>query len=431
MSRDRERTEADIADTQIQARRAIEALRSGVPNRDAVAALGTAQDAVVQSFRSMLSGVTTDDPGRTSAGRRGLILGGGFGSGKSHVLEHLAHEALEANFVVSRVVISKETPLHDPTKVFRAAAESAQAPGRQGAALPEITASLDTRCQSFADFSRWVDSPESGLNKRFAATLFLFDGLRGNDMEFVDLIVRFWAGDPLRVPDVRRRLKESGEAVTFDLVPIKERDLSIERARFVSRLVQAAGFAGWVVLVDEVELIGRYSVLQRAKAYGEVARWVRGTPSDDGVPVRSVLAVSDDFAAAVLEGKNDLETIPNKLRARADPTYDLMAGHAETGMRLLNHDVQLLERPDQAVLDATYQRVKSIHGAAYGWEPGDVYGVERDVSTRMRQYVRAWINEWDLGRLDSSYVADTEVTSIEVGYGEDVDLGGGAGDSGE
>ena len=48
--------------------------------------------------------------------------------------------------------------------------------------------------------------------------------------------MRFWAGDPLPVADLRRRLKEAGAAATYRLAAIKERDLSRQRFRFVSRL---------------------------------------------------------------------------------------------------------------------------------------------------------------------------------------------------
>src|SRR6266511_4247709 len=76
-----------------------------------------------------------EQAGDRPAGARhpaGLLLGGGFGSGKSHLLEHLAQLALDAGFVVGRVVVSKETPLYDPVKVFRAAAASAVVPGGHG-----------------------------------------------------------------------------------------------------------------------------------------------------------------------------------------------------------------------------------------------------------------------------------------------------------
>src|SRR3954454_20015238 len=106
-------------DRQIVLRRAIEALRAGVPNRDAVSALGSTQRVIEQQFVEHLELVEALPGFCASPG--GMLLGGGFGSGKSHVLEHLQHLALARGYVVSKVVISKETPLHDPGKVFRSA----------------------------------------------------------------------------------------------------------------------------------------------------------------------------------------------------------------------------------------------------------------------------------------------------------------------
>jgi uncharacterized Ntn-hydrolase superfamily protein len=66
----------------LSARRAVEALRSGVPSRDAVAALGSGQSDIEDRFIQVLDTTGTV----RSTGRRGLLLGGGFGSGKSHLL---------------------------------------------------------------------------------------------------------------------------------------------------------------------------------------------------------------------------------------------------------------------------------------------------------------------------------------------------------
>src|SRR5205085_9497103 len=102
------------AAVRVQRRRALEALRAGVPNRDAVMVLGSLQVGVEDRFSQLLDVVET----RPSQAAGGMLIGGGFGSGKSHVLEHLAHVALERGFVVPKVVVSKETPLHDPAKVY-------------------------------------------------------------------------------------------------------------------------------------------------------------------------------------------------------------------------------------------------------------------------------------------------------------------------
>ena len=107
---------------QLHARRALEALRSGVPNKDAVQALGCDQPAVIDQYVRQLS-TTIEAVGEQA---QGLMVEGGFGAGKSHLLEYLKYLALEQGFVCSVVVLGKETPLYDPAKVFAAAAEAAE-----------------------------------------------------------------------------------------------------------------------------------------------------------------------------------------------------------------------------------------------------------------------------------------------------------------
>jgi len=414
-------------DRSVAARRAVEALRSGVPSRAAVAALGAAQTDIEDRFAALLDQVREGPAGTPRPG--GLLVGGGFGSGKSHLLEHLTHLALQADFVVSRVVVSKETPLLEPATVFRAAAESALVPHGyvQGSALAEAAAALDADSAAWVELSRWVNSPHSELNERFAATLLLFGRLGANDGELAEAIVRFWSGDPIRVAELRRRLRETGEA-RFALPAVPARELARQRLRFAARLFAAAGYAGWVMLFDEVELIGRYSVLQRGRSYAELARWVRGDEADPGLSLVAVLAMTDDFEAAVVSGKNDRETVPAKLRARQTHEADEVAAQAELGMRVIDREMLLLTAPDTAELDRAYARLKELHGEAFGWGPPDVAGLERLGATRMRQYVRAWINEWDLVRLDPEFTPAIEVVGETVatalGYQEDARLEG-------
>ena len=404
----------------LSARRALEALRAGVPSRDAVAVLGSLQTAIDDRFSELLASV--NDPGRTEP-VGGILIGGGFGSGKSHVLQHLAERALSAGFVVSKVVISKETGLHDPVKVLRAAVEEAQVPGRLGSAIDEIASGLHTASPEYAALYRWVHSDGVPIDSRFAATLFVHEYARG-DAEFADRIVRFWAGDPLPLADLRRRLKEAGASGTYKLASVKERDLAIQRFRFIPRLIRAAGFAGWVILLDEVELIGRYSFLQRAKSYAEVNRWIRGDRDDPGAPLAAVLATVEDFETQVLVGKNDIELIPSRLRLKGTADADLLAGAAEAGMRVIERQQVPVQPPDREALDRTYGALKSIHAAAHGWEPPDVEGLERLPSNRMRQYVRAWINEWDLLQLDPTYRPSSTTTDVHLDFSEAAELEG-------
>jgi hypothetical protein len=394
-------------------RRAIEALRSGVPNGDAVRVLGSHQPAIEQEYERRLS----DGAGGNG---RGMLVAGDFGTGKSHLLEYLARRALDSGFVASKVVISKETPLYDVAKVFRSALDSARLPDRAGAALPELVEKLRTDRDAAERLQRWLHSQASGMNDRFAATLFLLENTRAAD-EFTDRLVRFWGGDPINVSELRRELRALGEGATYTLGRITNKELAVQRFRFMAALLAEVGYARWVLLFDEVELIGRYSLLQRGRSYAEVARWVRGFDSES-IPVVSVLAISADFVSGVLDPKNDVDQVPNRLRQSGKPEDELTATRAEYGMRVLDRNKHVLEKPSRADLERTHQTLRQVHGTAYGWEPPELRVSASNVAWPMRHYVRSWIHEWDLRRLYPGYEPQIEVRRLDSDYSEDRDL---------
>lgn len=403
-------------------KRAVEALRNGVPNRDAVMVLGCNQSEIEDKFRRQLQ--NTNDVTGDGKPNEGMLVAGDFGSGKSHLLEYLMHLALEQNFVCSKIVISKETPLYDHAKLYRAAAEAAIVPGKRGNAMTEIATALKFNNQDYKDFYQWTHQ-EAGLNARFAATLFLFERM-SNDPELSNRIIRFWSGDKIDSGEIKKYLKACREPVTYKIDKIPEKELALQRFKFAARLIVAAGYSGWVLLIDEVELIGRYSLLQRAKSYAELARWTGKLETSNVAGLISVFAIIEAFRNIVLEGKpegkDDFEKVPNWLRARGTESDLLLANQAERGMRIIQKEFMLLKTPDKDVLAQTYEKVKSIHAKAYDWDPPPVQSIEHLVSARMRQYIKSWITEWDLKRLYPDYNPEIEVTRLEQDYTEDKNL---------
>lgn len=404
-----------MLEAQVQARRTVEALRAGVPNRDAVLALGLASDAVEHQFGQLLAAAE----GEPDEGPRGFLLAGNFGAGKSHSLEYLQQVALGQRFVTSRVTVSKETPLHDPVKLYRAAAHAAIVPGRRGAALPQLAGELDFRSPAYGELFRWVQQPGRDLNQRFAASLFLFERAR-DDPELLDRLIGFWAGEPLPVGELRKTLKALGEHTTYVLENVDMRTLALQRFRFAAALMRAAGYAGWVLLIDEVELVARYTLGQRARAYAELARWTGNLKGEHFPGIVSVLAITSDFEAAVLDARNDRDAVPGRLRASGREADQLLAPRAERGMRLIGRALKL-PPPSARTIDETYAKVRALHGQAYAWSPPAVSSAERATSTSMREYIRWWITEWDLKRLFPDYQPDIEVQSLTQDYSEDAE----------
>jgi len=398
----------------IKHRRAIEALRAGVPNRDAVLALGSTQPEIEKKFREQLQNVETQ--------HQGMLVQGGFGAGKSHLLEFLLQTALEGNFVCSKVVISKETPFYDPVKLYRAAAEAAIVPRRTGDAITEIMTKMNTESQAYADFYQWVNR-NSGLSQMFAATLFIYEQMPGAfNGEARNRIIRFWSGEKIGSAEIKKWLKHCGEAVSFNISKISTKELALQRFKFATRLIMAAGYAGWVLLIDELELIGRYSQKQRGKSYAELARWMGKLEGWETIGLATIGSIIDSFALEVLDGKNDFERVPGKLMAGGSGDEHLLASQAERGMRIIERDAIPLTSPDNSLLQTVYEKIKSIYADAYEWDPPDVTGLERLQATTMRQYVKGWITEWDLKRKYPDYKPEIEAGELKPIYTEDKDL---------
>ena len=90
-------------------------------------------------------------------------------------------------------------------------------------------------------------------------------------------------------------------------------------------------------------------------------------------------------------------------------------------MRLINRDKARLKAPDTQTIQQTCERIRQIHAEAYDWQPPPLT-VERLGITSMREYVKRWITEWDLKRLDPTYTVDLQSTALEQSYSEDTTL---------
>ena len=406
--------------TPVQCRRALEALRSGVPNRDAVAMLGCNQPVIENRFESMLaSAAETSDPVGNGLG---MLVSGDFGSGKSHLLAHLEHLALEQGFVCSTVAVSKETPFYDLARVFKSATENSRIPGHGGRLIEELGQALDLRSGRYADFFRWSNNAAvSGLSPMFPASLLIYERL--DDLELNRAIEDFWAGDSLRKARITTGLREIGQLANYAFKAPRVAELPPQRLRFMSQLIRAAGHKGWVVLIDEIELLAQYSILQRAKSYAELSRWFgrSATPPNPGLVV--VATVTGDFALEIISpdgNKKDSDYVEPRLKER----YQDLIPLAQTGMKILEQEASTLADPSDVEVSAVLEGLRELYNTAYGWETPVLPKASRGAGhqNRMRYRVRASINEWDLRRLYPDYSPDIEVDEFRHSYEEDVDL---------
>ena len=400
--------------------RALEALRNGVPNRDAVKLLGCNQPDAESRFDDMLTQVSDTDNPHSSA--MGMVVSGDFGTGKSHLLNHLEDRALSKGFVCSKVVISKETPLYDLGKVFKSAVDNGRMPDRSGRLIEELGHALKPDTQEYAKFFQWANETKSnGLNQIFPASLLVHE--RSNDFELNNEIEYFWSGDRIKVSRVKDGLRQIGQLQSYSFRAPKATELPPQRLCFVIELIKAAGYKGWVLLLDEIELVGSYSQLQRGRSYAELTRWL-GEAVDELYPgLVTVGTVTGDFAPFVISpggDKKDRDYVVPKLAVR----YSGIIPRAETGMRLLERECIPLVQPNDTEIQHTIDKLRDLYSAAYDWEAPNLKAESRGAGyqNRMRYKVRASINQWDLLRHYPDYVPETEGDEFRHTYVENVDL---------
>lgn len=408
-----------MANGDVSHQRAMEALRSGVPNRDVVKVLGSHQPDLEGKFRRLLQQMSTQAP--QGIPTKGLVIEGGFGSGKSHLLKALQHVALEQNFVCSPIVISKETPFYNVATLFRSAINDALVPGKQGDALTEVARELNFQSPQYAELYDWAHRKDSGCDSRFAATLYLYERMI-NDPELSHRMIRFWAGDPLNNGQLKKYLQGCAPEIPYVFDKLTAQDLAWQRFQFVSRLMMAAGYKGWILLIDEAEIIGRYSFKQRMKSYAEVARWLGVLEKTVCPGIASIVALTDDFQSVVLDEKQDSHKIEQLAQSEEVGDAANLAVVALNGIRLIEQESEALIRPYEPMVDALYEQLRELHGSAYSWNPPPVSAVEKLSSTRMREYVRGWITEWDLRRLYPEAQLDIEIMDVRQTYEEDQEL---------
>ena len=136
----------------------------------------------------------------------------------------------------------------------------------------------------------------------------------------------------MRVSDLRSALREIGELPHYQIsAPL--RGAILQRFAFLTRFFRAAGYTGWVVLFDETEMISKYSVRQRGRAYAHLAQLLGHVKGVATPGLASVFTITHDYTGQVLYGrKNDLEMVPARLKGTRDED---LTGAAEIGMKTI------------------------------------------------------------------------------------------------
>ena len=235
--------------------------------------------------------------------------------------------------------------------------------------------------------------------------------------ELMHGIESFLCGAKPPTAAVRKSLSALGARGMFDLGGVNAAALQLQRPRFMAQLIRAAGFTGWCVLIDEVELIGRYGPMQRATAYAELARWLGLAPELRVPGLHATCAITDDFSDQVINARQDDEKLPERLRQKG---LTRQAEMANAAIRAIQR-ARLLRAPTEDDLARHGETLRGCYAAAYGWTTPAPVVAERHTNRTMRHHVRGWITQWDMLRLQGIRTG-VDVSPIATDYTENMDF---------
>ncbi|MEW6771046.1 MAG: BREX system ATP-binding domain-containing protein [Bacillota bacterium] len=336
--------------------RIIETLRSGVSSRHLSALFSYGRESLLEMVQRDLDGLAA------RGGSRAVVLRGDYGEGKTHFLNTVFNLAQQRNFAVSFVVLSKETPFHRLDRVYPKVACETYLPGENEAGLEALLRDIRPDSKVAAELLAFA---QDELHPKIACVLGNY--FQAPESYHVHLLYRDLVGDWLPLPELKSLHRFNfGRPVKIE--KFTPRLHVWDYFRLLAHLIRVRGFAGWVILFDEFELVGTLGIAARGEAYWNLGRFLFPGESAGLEATYTIFSTFSGFWSVRLlaERRPDLEEVPARLLAKGEPRK------AETVRRVLNTLLQEpvnLESLTTAEIRRMLEKVAELHARAYGWEP--------------------------------------------------------------
>lgn len=333
----------------IEARHIIEALRSGIPSRAVGQYFSEARPKIMKEISGRLDMVC--DSHRSS----GMVICGKYGEGKTHLLNTVFNLAHSNNMVVSYLSLSKETPMDKLYLVYQKVIQNTYLPKRQQPGfmheLEKISSNSPVANEMLLYAAKQLETDKlyylfrSYLNTEDSDEKFLLQA---------DLEGDFIANVPLK--KIYKRI--FNQTVKYNVNFTKTKHCR-DYFSFMGHLFTQMGYHGWVILIDETELMGRLGKKARLNAYRNMADFL--LPEKCPESTFSIFALSASYAEDVIEGKHEYENLAMIYPEAPEP--------AKTVLDMLSRAPQLLPLTRDEIHEILY-KIQDFHGKAYEWTPG-------------------------------------------------------------
>ena len=331
-----------------EARHTIEALRSGIPSRAIGRHFSEARADLLASINETLDRVVETQKSEAA------VISGKYGEGKTHLLNTVWELANRRNMVVSMVSLSKETPLDKLHILYPKLVANTYLPNHT---QPGFTQELSRLSANSVLLQHLLLYTQNRLetNRLYYHLSCL---VKSDDPEEQYLLETDLMGDFIPNHQINRIYRRiTGEKAQFNK-PFAKTKNALDYYHFLSHLFLRLGYAGWVILFDESELIGRYGKKARQKTYLAMDHFL--DPSESLKGVFSLFAFSSSFTADVIEQKGEYET-----------AIESFPDDAEVIHKTLDAIVQAkqLEPLSTKEIHRILEGIITFHARAYDWNP--------------------------------------------------------------
>ncbi len=331
-----------------EARHMIEALRSGVPSHAVGQYFSEARPKIMKEISERLDQVC--EQGKSN----GMVICGKYGEGKTHLLNTVFHLAHSNNMVVSYLSLNKETPMDKLYLVYQKLIQNTYLPMREQPGflheLDGVSANTPIANEMLLYALKQLKTDKlyylfrSYLNTEDPDEKFLLQAdLEGDFVANASLkkIYRRIFNQPVKYNETFSKTKHCGDYLAF-----------------MSHLFTQMKYHGWVILIDETELMGRFGKKARLNAYRNMAQFLQ--PERCPENTFSIFALSASYVEDVIDGKHEYENLAEIYPEEQEPMKSVLD--------LLVRAPQLVPLTKEEINEVLC-KIQDFHGKAYGWTP--------------------------------------------------------------
>jgi len=377
----------DINITHNQAIAVIESLRAGIPTRISTQYLPEVRSTLIEKFNQDLARFDKDESILS-----GRLIWGAYGQGKTHELTCIEHLAMNEGFAVSRITLNRQLSGQNLFKLYQKLATSI----RTNRSLRfGIQHDLETKRAS--DLLSLIHPRDRYTHPLPAIVLENYLDATGEDKE---LLYANLLGAKLPISDIRKIHRQNLGSNFPSLETYSVNKHGKAYFEIMADMVTGCGYKGWVILIDEVELVARLGKAARLQAYNNLS-YLLNWSQQLQFPIYTVGAVaiplSDLWCNTDKKRLPDQETMPELAAIKFDQAIEEQIRlFFQKGLdRQISPEIVQLEKEQLAKL---LERITEIHGISYNWQPNiEVEEIITSIGNNpVRTHIRAVLEALDI-----------------------------------